>query len=97
LIVTGDLTTLDGLLDRDPELIRARSTRTHHSMLLHYIGANGVEGFRQRTPENAVQVAEALPGAGAQRRAAAVPRSTLFRSAAADSARRRAFSKASLA
>jgi hypothetical protein len=34
-------------------------------MLLHYVGANGVEGFRQRTPKNAVRVAEVLLGAGA--------------------------------
>jgi len=27
---------------------------------LHYVGANGVEGWRQRTPANAVQVAELL-------------------------------------
>jgi ankyrin repeat protein len=65
-IVNGDSSTLERLLHRDPELIRARSTRIHHSMLLHYIGANGVEGFRQRTPKNAVQVAEMLLNAGAE-------------------------------
>jgi ankyrin repeat protein len=40
--------------------------RRHHSTLLHYVGANGVEGFRQRTPKNAVQVAEVLLDAGAE-------------------------------
>jgi hypothetical protein len=64
-IVAGDLGTLAQLLERDPDLIRARSLRSHHSMLLHYIGANGVEGFRQHTPKNAVQIAEALLAAGA--------------------------------
>jgi ankyrin repeat protein len=64
-IVAGDLHTLQQLLERDPDLIRARSLRSHHSMLLHYIGANGVEGFRQHTPNNAVQIADALLAAGA--------------------------------
>jgi hypothetical protein len=64
-IVTGDRGTLEKLLERDPDLIRARSLRSHHSMLLHYVGANGIEGFRQHTPKNAVQIAEALLAAGA--------------------------------
>lgn len=59
-IVRGDVDALAQRLRRDPELIGARSTRTHHSTLLHYVGANGVEEFRQRTPKNAVQVLEAL-------------------------------------
>ncbi len=65
-IVSGEVATLEKLLHRDPELIRARSTRKHHSMLLHYVGANGVEFFRQRTPKNAVQVADVLLRAGAE-------------------------------
>jgi hypothetical protein len=39
--------------------------RTHHATLLHYVGANGVELFRQRTPKNAVKVADVLLDAGA--------------------------------
>jgi ankyrin repeat protein len=65
-IVSGDLDSLERLLRREPGLVRARSDRTHHSMLLHYVGANGIEGFRQRTPKNAVAVAEALLRAGAE-------------------------------
>src|SRR5262249_35002489 len=53
-IITGDVTTLKHLLGDNPELIRARSTRGHHATLLHYVGANGVEGSRQKTPKNAV-------------------------------------------
>jgi ankyrin repeat protein len=64
-IVTGDAVTLEQLLRRNPDLIDARSTRRHHSALLHYVGANGVENFRQRTPHNAVQIAEILLKAGA--------------------------------
>jgi len=47
-------------------LARTRSTRRHHATLLHYIGANGVEGDRQRTPANAVEVARVLLDAGAE-------------------------------
>src|SRR6202040_803444 len=70
-IVSGEVATLEKLLHRDPELIRARSTRKHHSMLLHYVGANGVEFFRQRTPKNAVQIADMLLKAGAEVEASA--------------------------
>jgi ankyrin repeat protein len=65
-IVAGDVVGLQRLLQQDPDLVRARSTRTHHSTLLHYVGANGVEGFRQRTPKSAVQIAETLLNAGAE-------------------------------
>ncbi len=70
-IVVGDVATLERLLKADPALIGARTARRHHSTLLHYIGANGVEGFRQRTPKNAVQVAEMLLDAGADIKATA--------------------------
>ena len=65
-IIAGDLPTLDALLAGRPDLVRHRSTRTHHATLLHYLGANGVEGFRQRTPANAVLIAERLLRAGAE-------------------------------
>jgi hypothetical protein len=65
-VVAGDVATLRRLLREDPELIRARSTREHRATLLHYVSANGVEGYRQKTPPNAVQVAELLLQAGAE-------------------------------
>jgi ankyrin repeat protein len=64
-VVTGDLATLDELLLKNPGLIREHSSRTHHATLLHYVAANGVEDFRQKTPPNAVGVAERLLAAGA--------------------------------
>jgi ankyrin repeat protein len=72
-VVNGDLPTLQTLLRDHPELIRARSTRrtpydpsVHTATLLHYVAANGVEGHRQKTPTNAVEIARTLLEAGAE-------------------------------
>jgi ankyrin repeat protein len=71
-VIGGDIATLKTLLAEDPELVRARSTRVnnfdppmHRSTLLHYLAANGVEGYRQRSPQNAAEVAKVLLEAGA--------------------------------
>jgi len=72
-VITGDLTQLHELLRRDPALVRARSSRVtnfdppvHRATLLHYVAANGVEGYRQKTPPNAVEIAKILLEAGAE-------------------------------
>jgi len=65
-VVSGDVVTLRTLLQAQPELVHARSTRFHHATLLHYLGANGVENYRQKTPDNAVEVAKLLLEAGAK-------------------------------
>ncbi len=64
-IVSGNMATLEELLGDNPALVRARSTREHHSTLLHYVSANGVEDFRQKTPQNIVEIATFLLNAGA--------------------------------
>jgi len=71
-IVSGDLPAVARLLRDDPTLVRARSTRVnffdppvHRATLLHYLAANGVEGYRQRSPKNAVEIAKLLLDAGA--------------------------------
>ncbi|HEV7572191.1 MAG TPA: ankyrin repeat domain-containing protein [Thermoanaerobaculia bacterium] len=64
-IVSGDVDALRGLLDEMPELIRQRSSREHRSTLLHYVSANGIEDFRQRTPPNIVEITRLLLDAGA--------------------------------
>jgi ankyrin repeat protein len=65
-IVSGDVPLLERLLRENRGLIRARSTREHRATLLHYVAANGVEGYRQRTPKNAAAIAEILLNAGAE-------------------------------
>lgn len=63
-VVAGDAATLARLLRGDPSLVRARSTREHRSTLLHYVSANGVEDFRQKTPKNILEIAAMLLDAG---------------------------------
>ncbi len=72
-VITGDLAGLEALLRGNPELVRARSTRithqdppVHRATLLHYVAANGVEGYRQKTPKNAVEIATTLLKGGAE-------------------------------
>jgi hypothetical protein len=65
-IVSGDAAKVERLLREDPGLVRARSSREHGAMLLHYVSANGVEGYRQKTPKNIVDIAKMLLDAGAE-------------------------------
>src|SRR5205823_2892040 len=64
-VVAGEAAKLEQLLGEDPELVRERSTFLHHGHVLHYVGANGVENDRRKTPKNAVRIAEVLLRAGA--------------------------------
>jgi ankyrin repeat protein len=65
-VIGGELATLESLLKNNPELVRARSVREHRATLLHYVAANGVEDSRQKSPKNAVAVAQRLLRAGAE-------------------------------
>jgi ankyrin repeat protein len=64
-IVHGDEAKLQQLLREHPELIRARSAREHRATLLHYVSANGVENYRQKSPPNAARITALLLEAGA--------------------------------
>src|SRR5919197_3627551 len=65
-IVRGDEQQLRELLRQKPELIHARSAREHNATLLHYVSANGVEGYRQKSPSNAARITTLLLDAGAE-------------------------------
>ena len=65
-VVNGHEQRLLQLLEEEPSLITARSPRPHSSTLLHYLGANGIETERQKTPPNAVAIARILLEAGAE-------------------------------
>ena len=71
--IGGDIAALRSLLNTDPDLVRARSTRItpfdpprHRATLLHYLAANGVEDHRQVSPPNAVEIARQLLERGAE-------------------------------
>lgn len=64
-VVHGDLVQLQKRLHAKPELVKQRSQYGHRATLLHYIGANGIESYRQITPLNALEVVRCLISAGA--------------------------------
>lgn len=64
-IVAGDIERLRRLLRSNPELVHMRSSREHRGTLLHYVSANGIEGYRQKTPKNIVEITDILLRAGA--------------------------------
>ena len=64
-VAAGDVQALATMLAARPQLATARSSRPHRCTLLNYLGANGFEHWRQRTPANAVAIAECLLAAGA--------------------------------
>jgi len=72
-VINGDLGALQDALRADPTLVRARSSRiccfdppVHRATLLHYVAANGVEAYRQKTPANAIEIARTLLEANAE-------------------------------
>lgn len=64
-IIQGELQELRDVLRAHPDLSTARSPRSHHSVLLHYVAANGVENEHQKTPANIVEIAKLLFTTGA--------------------------------
>jgi len=64
-MLAGDIAQLRSRLNHDPHLVAARSSYGHRSTLLHYLGANGDESHRQRTPLNAAALARLLIEHGA--------------------------------
>ena len=77
-VVDGDEAGLATLIRERPELAQGRSVRrthfdpsVHGATLLHYVAANGVENFRQRTPGNVVAITRLVLEAGADPNATA--------------------------
>ncbi len=64
-LLLGDVEKLGGLLASDPSLIHRRSSFGHRSTLLHYLGSNGVETYRQKVPLNLAGITRLLVEAGA--------------------------------
>jgi len=64
-LLLGNVERLRNLLNCDPSLVHQRSSFGHRSTLLHYVGSNGVETYRQRVPMNLAEVTRLLVEAGA--------------------------------
>lgn len=64
--VSGDVDLLQSLLIQSPDLIHRRSQFGHEATLLIYVAANGIETWRQKTPQNAVEIITILLEAGAE-------------------------------
>jgi hypothetical protein len=64
-LLSGDVEKLRGLLASDPSLIHQRSSFGHRATLLHYVGSNGVETYRQKVPLNLAEITRLLVDAGA--------------------------------
>ena len=64
-VILGEIDELARLFNESPGLATARSSRSHRSVLLHYVAANGVENEHQKTPGNIVEVTELLLASGA--------------------------------
>lgn len=65
LLLAGDLQSLQQLLSTRPTLIMQHSNFGHNAQLIHYVGANGVELWRQVVPSNIVEVTRFLLKCGA--------------------------------
>ena len=64
-LIAGDEATLEQLIEEEPALAARQSRFGHRATLLHYLGANGVETWRQQTPLNAPTLARLLIRRGA--------------------------------
>ena len=64
-LLAGDVATLRTLLAQHPSLVKERSSFGHQATLLHYVGSNGVETYRQVVPMNLAEVAQTLLDFGA--------------------------------
>lgn len=68
-VLKGDIKALRLQLEAEPGLVRSQSAYGHQATLLHYLGSNGVETWRQVVPMNAVEVATLLIDVGADKEA----------------------------
>ncbi len=68
-LLNGEKQTLKYLLDSNPDLVKERSPYGHEAQLIHYVGNNGVEMWRQQVPLNLTEIVTALLEAGADKSA----------------------------
>jgi len=59
-LLSGDLVLVKATLIQHPELINMRSKYGHKAGLIHYLGSNGLETWRQVVPQNMVALLKLL-------------------------------------
>lgn len=65
LLLAGEKAALENLLNKKPHLIQAQSSFGHKAQLIHYVGSNGVEIWRQVVPLNLAAITKMLIEHGA--------------------------------
>ena len=65
VLLTGDIKQLKKILSEDPTIVESRSPYAHQATLLHYVGSNGVELYRQVVPSNLADCMTLLLSLGA--------------------------------
>jgi len=65
-MLSGDIASLTSTIENTPAILKQRSQYGHKATLLHYLGSNGVESYRQITPLNAVAMTQLLVVKGAE-------------------------------
>ncbi len=60
LLLAGNIEELENTIDQDPNLLIRNSLYGHRAGLIHSIGSNGVEFWRQVVPKNIVEILSLL-------------------------------------
>lgn len=68
-LLDGELQTLKEIINANPNLTKLKSSYGHQATLLHYVGSNGVELWRQQVPLNLAEATKILLDAGADKSA----------------------------
>lgn len=68
-LLAGNTQELKTTLTNNPNLVHERSSYGHQATLLHYVGSNGVEFWRQKVPLNLEGITKLLLEFGADKKA----------------------------
>lgn len=63
-LIHGDINELQSLIDNQPTVLQTKSIYGHRASLIHYIGSNGLEIWRQQVPMNLPSILRMLLNAG---------------------------------
>lgn len=66
IMLASDLKSLKVKIDQEPDLLTRNSQYGHRAGLIHYLGSNGVEAWRQVVPKNIVKILTLLIQKGAK-------------------------------